>query len=582
MDRQALLQQKRQRLQELKLRRAPDAARVDEVAARLGVSVAVQTAPREAPGATAAASAPTPASRAPTSRISYDKGIQVTPLIEAEAAEAAEAEAATEAATEAAAEPAAELNEDALNASLAHSLKTLSRIVLAAEPEEGARARAGADRRHGHADAAATAAVAVAPLPSAGRAVGDIDVAEDGAVVVAYAEAGATESGDGGGAYERVRRSPGLAVVYHPLGGGDARRLAPASYLVASAAITAVRFDAGSADTVMGGLASGRVVVWEPRAEGTVVVLALLVSPVLSSSGAALIGRRRRDPAFATHAAPVVLLWQTASAEALDTRAAPFVTASPDGVVNLWSPRILASPRADSLKLWRGSGGSSGGGSGDADRRQRLSVGCVALLRGAPASWARAVVVGGSDGWVYRVGNDGAVYGDSAAGVDGNDGAYGADVSRARGAVSSIVELHAAPGDGPGPSLLLVTTSHEFGVRLWRTGAVAAGRASDAMSELTVSPLRFVAAPYLVTRVLARPHSPLEFVTLGIGPDAGSPSPAAMVSLWRLDASLAARATELAVPKAHSLAVATSLRFAASGQRLYVGFSDGAVVEWTL
>lgn len=568
MDRQALLQQKRQRLQELKLRRAPDPARVDEVVARLGVSVAVQTAPREAPGAAAAAPAPTPATRPPTSRIRYDKGVQATPEAEA----AAEAEAVAEAE---AAEPAAELNEDALNASLAHSLKTLSRVVLAAELEEGARARAGTERRRGHADAAAAAAVAVAPLPNAGRVVGDIDVAEDGAVVVAYAETGAADSGDGVGAYERVRRSPGLAVVYHPLGGGDARRLAPAFYLVAPAAITAVRFDAGSADTVMGGLASGRVVVWEPRAEGAVVVLPLLVSPVLSSSGAALIGRRRRDTAFVSHAAPVVLLWQTASAEALDTRAAPFVTASPDGVVNLWSPRILASPRADSLELWRGGDGSGGG----AGRRQRLAVGCVALLRGVAASWTRAVVVGGVDGWVYRVGDDGAAHGNSAAGVDGNDGP---DVCGARGAVSSIAELHAAPGDDPGTSGLLATTSHEFGVRLWRTGAVAAGYTADAAPELAVSPLRFVAASYLVTRVLARPHSPLEFATLGIRPDAGAPSPAAVVSLWRLDASLAARPAELAVPNAHLLAVATSLRFATSGQRLYVGFSDGAVVEWTL
>lgn len=310
MDRQTLLEQKRQRLQELKLRRlnqSEAATEIDELVDRLqyepklSVSVAVQT---DAPTSDRHAhnyihsEAGDPHGKGTTmhsdrEKITYDKGIQAGVAVEIIQ------ESAEEAVEPAIAEEVVGPSEEDLNSSLEKSLKTLNKLLLQDSAETDFFVDGESLKESLIRPSTSSAFSVTQILPGVeDRTIAAMDVSpRKSVIVVSYQKNSLLQKqqqqqlrlglqADHPTSFESVIRSPGLAVVYNLQGS----KPIPEAYLLATSPIFSIKFDksGGSVSKLIGGLRSGKVVIWEVN-DDSMAFLPLLISPILSSNSTSLI-----------------------------------------------------------------------------------------------------------------------------------------------------------------------------------------------------------------------------------------------------------------------------------------------------
>lgn len=310
MDRQSLLEQKRQRLQQLKLRRAPlepklentppEVKRVD-AAVQVNAAVQVTVQPLE------------------PERTTFNKAIQVDLQREDDKQrEEFQQREEIQQKEEDVQEAIVPQTDTELDPTLMDSLTRLNR-VLAADPKLPAlfaQFTKTLPEKTETSDSAFAETLALQPID--GRSVVAMD-ARDDVIAVAYSKPVAA-----GGI-----RASGLVVV-HSL---EADRVFPEYFLETTSPVTVVLLDE-SLQKVIGGLEDGSVVVWDlAGAEPTAITLLPSLKTQLFPSGTAHV----------RHSDAVVGLFPLNSGRVLSV--------SRDGIINVWSSNFLALPDLNSIRL---------------------------------------------------------------------------------------------------------------------------------------------------------------------------------------------------------------------------------------
>ncbi|EGW33689.1 uncharacterized protein SPAPADRAFT_48813 [Spathaspora passalidarum NRRL Y-27907] len=303
MDRQQLLEQKRQRLQELKQRRNQhkEDVNVDAIIDTLTKqSVATSTTSVDV-------STQTTEVRRVVEGVRYDKAIQT--IAPEKEQEEAKAEVVTASAAAAAAEDKLvgkhELSETKLNQALANSLKLLNKLTVKSTIEleqttvQVEHAKSGffqeIDSHSGHTGS-----------------ISDIDVCGS-LIAIAYAN------------------SKYSAIVY--------AGTTPQHFLTSISQITTIQFDINNSNRIITGCANGSISIYELSNQLSPVVSPTLTTPLYSTT---LFNNN-----FALHTTPILSITQL---KINDNNC--LLTVCKQGIINLWSSNLLAVPKTESIILF--------------------------------------------------------------------------------------------------------------------------------------------------------------------------------------------------------------------------------------
>lgn len=586
MDRQTLLEQKRQRLQELKLRRLANSSHsteIDELVERLLspkvlVSVGTQTdeiiglqnvnkpidQPVEDSKGTSTDGGATLPVQLTKPKVTFDKGVQAVSVDELEERErererieekerennrqAQESLTLTEKQNDLAV-----TDPDVITDLVEKSLKTLNKLLVQERNEP--------DVFTNSIDMAVSSSTSGTmngetnipfqrlkwSLSQQKRPVVSVDVAisDPNLIVVAYGHPKVPLISLPSGSSDSD--SPGLAVVY--CGSPSVQEF----ILLATSTITTARFD--GPHRIMAGLANGKVVVWElANRHSEMVILPLLASPILSSSSALMTGNSQSlKIKFRNHIKPITSLLQQDSS-------LPVVSISLDGVVNVWSTSILAAPKVSLVQLFKPNETAT------ISTREKLAV-SSALFTDFVATnnrsykennpYLNGIVVGCQNGELYLVGT-------SSSEKDHIEATTALEGDRITPlGISSLIELLQTFRDTN--LTLLLSTGMDWGFKIWKVFT----------TKITLH--TYVQTDYMIMKAVARPNSNLQFVTMGF-------NNAPVLEFWSLQDKLMNPVTRIPIDISDNEAplVPTTIEFSPLGNRLYAGFSTGQVLIWNV
>lgn len=129
--------------------------------------------------------------------------------------------------------------------------------------------------------------------------------------------------------------SPGLSIIY------SISTKMPQFYLTCSSPITSILFDKIDHHKVIAGMSDGRICIWNLReaTNSDLELLPVLISPMISSVITSPFDVEQ-------HVLPIVSLFQN-TADGSNS----IISISLDGVINVWSTNLLALPKQDSIRL---------------------------------------------------------------------------------------------------------------------------------------------------------------------------------------------------------------------------------------
>ncbi|CAH2353219.1 hypothetical protein CLIB1423_09S05468 [[Candida] railenensis] len=631
MDRQTLLEQKRQRLQELKSRRinsqtsvAPEknASEIDDLVERMQVipktmvSVGVQTDPHESvPNNEETERYSQPPKMG---KITFDKGVQAVPIATDHFAEQQNIDSAKENEIQSGSKNEQNLTDDSLseeidfenlNSEVSKSLKTLNKLLV----QESQEPNYFSVNENQPTDLGYTISNSISALIHSntipgigGRAVKCMDVCQSHPelIVVSYAARNEYHTindsnrgrDDGNGAsLDRMKNSPGCAGVYNIGGKSPVLEF----YLLATSSISSIKFDRGQPNKVIGGLSNGRVVIWELQNNGhSIVLLPSLVSPILSTSSNSLIRKGKGSDSifFQNHTNPVSSIVQDSDLGTHDNNR-PAITASVDGIINLWSTSILAAPKVDSLQLYKPltvdeEQLTSGGNFTSSGPKEKLLITSMILLNhlqqqhsnssSAAASssanttssneiseqhaFLNKTIVGCQDGNLYKLCNNKK----SKQFIQSSSMLSESEHSM----VTTLTELHINNGSNNNAHnqfTIIITTGIENGFKVWQ------------VTDDSIRKVAFVHTNYTLVNALSRPQKGFQFISLGLQPSASSSTHVSpVIEIWNLQKKLMNSILTLDIPEIARESVPTTMEFSDSGDSLYVGFNDGNVLVWNV
>ncbi|GEQ71005.1 hypothetical protein JCM33374_g4686 [Metschnikowia sp. JCM 33374] len=137
-----------------------------------------------------------------------------------------------------------------------------------------------------------------------------------------------------------VTASVGLAVLFNSSSG----TVVPEFFLQCTSPIQTIMFDKTNSFKVFAGLENGRVVMWDLS---DVKPTQVAVLPTLQTSTVASVAVKAQHK-FIHHISPILLMAQLNTES---SQSSGVLTICADGVVNLWSPNFLAFPKIPSLRL---------------------------------------------------------------------------------------------------------------------------------------------------------------------------------------------------------------------------------------
>lgn len=530
MDRQALLEEKRQRLQQLKQRRAEAASNVASIAPIEtlpspktpppvhSISVAIQTDPFVAPY-----SEPDLPLIVKKETISLEKGVQVTPLQNSESPKLTPlAEITRSVSTESLRYDTA-VNEPAVNTLLRESIKQLNAVS------------------YGRRDySAPTASVSNAGHETAcgflsqcnhgeknGRPVNALDASLHfpELIVVAY--------GDPLVPNEATDITPGLAIVYNT----STDPIFPEFFLHAISTITSIVFDKSMSNRVYAGLKNGQLVMYDfsQRTSTKTGLLPSLTTPMYSLT------RAMPSKSYKYHSSAIVLILQVA-VEGNDL----IVLSSGDGVINVWSPNLLAHPRLDLLQLF--------------EPTDQLEM--VAIKR--PLSIRKMIVHNDLNDSIH---------------APTKSSHYLNTLIVASNSLH-LLQLCSDPKHSYIDWKLACNITDMILLQLSPKMTCIVSANLDWSLLIFIVPQKPIIVPTrsIVLRVAARPHHHKQFVTLGTTSNASQLDLA--IEFWDLESRLFSAI--MSVPVSRVGINATTIWFDTTGENVLVGFADGYILMWNI
>lgn len=139
----------------------------------------------------------------------------------------------------------------------------------------------------------------------------------------------------------RVTTLAGLAVIFNT----RADHLIPEFFLRCSSTIVSITFDKSNPAKVFAGLSNGRIVMWDVSdVKPTQIALlpTLTTSPIVSDEA------ENKNLIVLPHSSPILYLDQPMWKKSQD---ATFVSICSNGIVNMWSPNMLAYPELSSVQI---------------------------------------------------------------------------------------------------------------------------------------------------------------------------------------------------------------------------------------
>lgn len=533
MDRQTLLEQKRQRLQELKLRRTGNAgstqddAQVAQLIEKLlspsvvkMVSVAVQV---DLTG-TAGSSQQFERKIDPDKEnLTYDKGVQATTeeIVETEAdvaqpKERLEKETLTE----------VEFTDTySLNAAIVKSIKLINKVHVSKLTNPVVIDTNAITDYSEKIDFKVRSGVTQNPFVKSGsisnvdRPVQCIAMSPHFSelTVVAFASKAGRNS------------SPGLAVIYSIKN----NTLFPEYYLHCSTPITTIQFDSNASHKIIAGLADGKIVIWDlqNRQKSTVAVLPLLQTPLFSALSLA-----DTNVQLQPHTMPVTSIIQL-NVDGNDL----IVSFSLDGVVNTWSTNLLATPKLETVRLFLPKRNNEFSNFRDP---VRITSALLATERreddnttGSEHKFLNSIVVASESGRLFQLSNN----------PREEHIAKSTPQQELFDNLTDSVEING-----------LVLTSHlDWTLKLWL--------------ESLLEPLVTIPTKTPILRIARRPGAVNHIVTLGLA----NKSPA-VVEFWDLENSLFKSILDIPID-----VTVTSVAFG-DMETLLLGHEDGTVSKWDI
>ncbi|KAG7191445.1 uncharacterized protein KQ657_003120 [Scheffersomyces spartinae] len=360
------------------------------------------------------------------------------------------------------------------------------------------------------------------------RAIAGIDVSArfPGLVVVSYARC------------DSPHQLNGLAKVYN----FDKNPPTTEFVLECDTSICQIQFDHCNNKRVIAGLADGRIVIWDlndpTNRQSTSTETEYIVLPSISSPHPNATDCNNNS----AHNSGISSLTQL-SIENNDS----IVITTYSGMVSLWSTSILASPKCSSINIVKTSTKDDTGNVST----ENIGIEGVVALRGdlalQEASFAidqhkflSNLVVLSSKGNLYRLGNDMEL-------------------------IKSVYQSETKTSTGPGESLLptslssflegkyFITTHLDSSLKLWML--------------TNPQPLLEIPTKDLIIGLAVRPHYDFQFVTLAL-------SLTPIVQFWDLKVRMRSPIVDIVITEATS---PTKIAFDSDGKQLVVGFLDGSV-----
>lgn len=351
---------------------------------------------------------------------------------------------------------------------------------------------------------------------------------------------------------DHITHSQGLAIVFNR----DATPMVPEFFLQCTSAITQIQFNVADPFKVIAGLQNGHVVIWDLT---DINPSQISVLPTLQTTSLTSLGEKI-NLNYVRHTLPIVLLQQLDLANQLTSG---FVSVCADGIINLWSPNFLAFPKADSAKL-----------STSEKLKDRICATDALLLssqmRVADDKHVRPelrfldqLLVGSTDGKVYRL---------SSRGTDSNRGNVAQIYSETETqtddsfiespyvllSVTCLAELRISVSKS-----LLVSAHNDWQLRIW---------------DLTQSlPIATILTSTVVSLIFTRPEHPYHLITVG---NVLPPKVKPCIQFWDLEAKLLGPIYTFPAPDLGSQV--TSATFSANGDKLVVAFANGELKVWEI
>lgn len=351
---------------------------------------------------------------------------------------------------------------------------------------------------------------------------------------------------------DHITHSQGLAIVFNT----DATPMVPEFFLQCTSTITQIQFNVADPFKVIAGLENGRVVIWDLSdiKPSQISVLPTLQTTTLTSLG------ENTNLKYVRHTLPIVLLQQLDLANQLTSG---FVSVCADGIVNLWSPNFLAFPKVDSARL-----------SASEKLKDQICVTDALLLssqmRVADDKHVRPelrfldqILLGSTDGKVYRLssrendssrGNVAHIYSETETQTDDSF----IESPFILLSVTCLAELRISVSKS-----LLVSAHNDWQLRIW---------------DLTKSlPIATVLTSTVVSLILTRPEHPYHLVTVG---NVFPPKVKPCIQFWDLGAKLLGPIYTF--PPQDLDSRVTSATFTVDGDKLVVTFANGELKVWEI
>lgn len=314
----------------------------------------------------------------------------------------------------------------------------------------------------------------------------------------------------------------GLVVVYNR----GAEPMVPEFFLQCTSPVTVACFDQENPFRVYAGMENGRLAMWDLSG---VKPTELFIPPTLQTSTVASMGNKLAHKLI-HHTRRILRTLQFEGS---------IVTFSGDGVINAWSPNLLAEPRVDSVRL------------GSDRPKDQFNV-SDALILSRPLLDMPNFGASGSKFLDHTV----------VASKSGMLCVLQADLSKSitrwekktEAPIVCLKELYVTS-----TTSLIISSHIDWTLRLW----------SPEDGEL----YHLIPVAVLVTRIAVRPTFDGQFVTAGISLPNGCPC----LQVWNLSARAS---TPLSALKIDTASLISHLAFNAEGNELLASFSDGVVRIW--
>ena len=361
-------------------------------------------------------------------------------------------------------------------------------------------------------------------------------------LLVAY---GANNHTSKDAAKQNVFTSLGLAIVFNM----TSQPPVPEFFLQCTFEITTVQFDKSNPYRVIGGLANGRIVIWDlSKVEPSKVA----VLPILQTTTLASIVEKQ-NKLYIHHTSPIVSLLQL---DLNNHESSSIVSVSSDGIINSWSPNFLAFPKLDSIRISTGT-----------DRlKDNISVSNAIMVHNAHIfsskdrmvhvpeyRFLNQLVVGSKNGSLYRLSNNQKKqYIESV--FDCPDDVPGQNTHIH--SISDIAELYISS-----TSSFLVSSHYDWSLRLW-----------DLNSP---SPILTIPTSMIITGIYPRPSHSQQIITIGY---VNPPEVGVCIDFW--DFRLKAMSPVYSIGVTKKSVQSISAKFDHEGKRFFVAFDDGDVKIW--